>query len=192
MTINNQVYGWGSSFDFTLNDQNVVSKSVPELIDFFHSGKIIHVAAGASGFSIILSDEGMLIVLLIILSGRMYAFGENSKGQLGISSTAKSSSANEVQLARVVHFAAGHYHTCAYSDMLIYCWGGKSYKIMTLCRQFVLATWPCCDYSQHLLHYTEIIKFGRQHVAIQECIRIIIGIDLFIGIDRTRNRLLVG
>ncbi|RBP99879.1 hypothetical protein CRD59_02275, partial [Bifidobacterium xylocopae] len=112
------VYAWGANDYGQLGNGTTVS-GTPGRVDL---------PSGEAASAIAAGDEHMLA---ITTSGHLYAWGDNTQGQLGINSTSNIVYPWAVTLpasATAVNMAAGVNHTLATSnDGRIYAWGGNAY-----------------------------------------------------------------
>lgn len=117
--INGDVFAWGRNNSGQLGNESTVTSSAPVLTKLPEDAEAVSVAAGEA-FSMALTE-----------AGKVYAWGNNSSGQLGNGTTATSSTPVEVVFpggVSIVQIAAGSSSGYALaSDGVVYAWGDNSY-----------------------------------------------------------------
>jgi len=118
------LYAWGSNANGQLGNNSTTDSSVPVAVSLGAAPagtRFVQVAAGNS-YSLALTADGTL-----------YAWGDNSKGQLGNTTTTQSnvpvavSQGATATTTRFVQVAAGQYHSLAVTaDGTLYAWGDNS------------------------------------------------------------------
>ena len=121
LTTNGRVYAWGNNSSSQLGDGSTTNRSSPTLINF--SGLL-------SGETIQTVIAGQLHSLAVTTTGRVYAWGNGSSGQLGNGSTSNSSSPTLVNFTGLLsgetiqQVSGGAYHSISVTTSgRIYAWG---------------------------------------------------------------------
>lgn len=120
----NLTYCWGSNSAGQLGDNSTTQRTVPVAVNTSGalSGKLIASISSGDEYTCAISQEN-----------RVYCWGLNDNGQLGIGSTTSSIIPVEANTSGVLSgksltmVATGWRHTCAVdSSNLLYCWGGNN------------------------------------------------------------------
>ena len=118
-TTNGQLYGWGNNTQGAVGNFSAVGVSSPVLV------------SGPAATSWALISGGFEYSLGITTLGRLYAWGANNYGQLGVLSTINRSSPVLVSGPATTSWAAisgGQYHTLAISALgRLYAWGRPTF-----------------------------------------------------------------
>jgi alpha-tubulin suppressor-like RCC1 family protein len=121
LTTNGRVYAWGINNSGQLGDGSTTNRSSPTLINF--SGLL-------SGETIQTVIAGQLHSLAVTTTGRVYAWGNGSSGQLGNGSTSNSSTPSLVNFTGLLsgetiqQVSGGAYHSISVTTSgRIYAWG---------------------------------------------------------------------
>jgi len=123
LTSEGNLFAWGYNSDGQLGNNSTTSSSVPVAVDMSGvlAGKTVVAIAVNMGHSLALTSDG-----------QVFAWGNNSGGQLGNNSTASSSVAVPVDMSgalagkTVVAIAAGDMHSMALtSDGNVFAWGSN-------------------------------------------------------------------
>ena len=119
------VYSWGGG---SLGDGSTSGSLVPVAVDTSGglSGKVVSQLSVGSSHALVLTSDGVL-----------FAWGSNSRGQLGDGSTTSSSSPVAVDVSgalaskTITSLAAGYTHSLALaSDGTVYAWGADEYGML--------------------------------------------------------------
>ncbi len=103
---------WGDNTSGQLGDGTHSSQSLPAVVRLPNGASAIGLATGAEHSCALLSDE------------RVFCWGSNRDGQLGIMGVATSTNAREVPGVRATAIGAGDAHTCAVLESsAVLCWG---------------------------------------------------------------------
>jgi alpha-tubulin suppressor-like RCC1 family protein len=110
------VWAWGSNNNGKLGDGTTTDRSTP--VQVINLEDVIEIAAGKFHHSLALKNDGTV-----------WAWGENTRGQLGDSSTVHSSVPVQVRdLTDVVSISAGYMHSLALkSDGTLWAWGSNEH-----------------------------------------------------------------
>jgi alpha-tubulin suppressor-like RCC1 family protein len=110
------VYCWGANGSGQLGDNTMKATVVPTVVQGLGNSSISHISAGYRHFCV------------NTVSGLVYCWGDNSKGQLGSNTGTDSKTAVAVPgIGTAKGIASGNYHNCALlTSNAIYCWGDNS------------------------------------------------------------------
>ncbi len=122
------LWGWGENFSFQLGQDT----------DGFFSSKPLGVPAFFSDDSAGVADAGLAHACVLMLSGRLACWGDNSAFQLGADTACTHNVGGQfgfgcapIRLGdnwRFKQISAGAYHTCAVTTTEdLYCWGANSH-----------------------------------------------------------------
>lgn len=108
------VYAWGRNDRLQLGQMGLVSNAVPmpmELFNLEEGSTIVSVHAGG-WFSLALDSQG-----------NVWAWGDNTYGQLARGHTSNYSAVAEIAMSGVSKVSAGKYHALVLKDGVVYGWG---------------------------------------------------------------------
>jgi len=115
LTAAGRVYAWGYNYYGQLGNGLNTTSTLPVAVSALASETVVAVAAGAN-FSLALTDDG-----------KVYAWGSNSYGELGIGTTANSNAPVEVSALAGKHVVAisagGGFALALTGDGAVYAWG---------------------------------------------------------------------
>ncbi|EGD77865.1 ITCH protein [Salpingoeca rosetta] len=157
LTRDGRVFSWGEGADGQLGDGQFVSRHSPEVIADLRGKGVVSVAAGST------------YSLAVTGADQVYAFGSNSKGQLGVGDTTARFRPTLVRFLdgkQVCHVTAGDFHTLARTRTgHLYAWGSNQWGQLGLGSEADSVAAP--TEITHILEIGRVLEVsaGRRHTV---------------------------
>ncbi len=148
ITVHNELYAWGSNNYGQLGLYHCDHRNLPEIINI---GSVVLVSCGRFYTMAIITDSAN--------KTKLYAWGQNYNGQLGLGDYNGRHAPQKVNLQNVIAVSCGSHHTMAINSINeIYAWGSNSYGQLGLGD-----TWAWSTPHKINLHNVISISCGNAH-----------------------------